>query len=68
VSDLKREKSFSKSNSQDSQVFDRQSYFKNIRNDFLTKIGLPPDTKPAQVIKILEIKKQLEIINNKKHN
>jgi hypothetical protein len=39
---------------------DRQGFFKQIRQDFLVKIGLPEDTKPGQVMKMLEIKKELD--------
>ncbi|MDR2301759.1 MAG: hypothetical protein LBF38_06945 [Deltaproteobacteria bacterium] len=53
-------------NDDNDHPFDRQDYFKNIRNDFLSKIGLPPDTKPAQVMKILEIKRELALIQNRK--
>ncbi|MDR2367954.1 MAG: hypothetical protein LBF58_07600 [Deltaproteobacteria bacterium] len=66
MSERKNKTPVPRSNGHDTEPLDRQEYFKNIRNDFLTRIGLPPDTKPAQVIKILEIKKELDRINNKK--
>jgi hypothetical protein len=40
--------------------FNREAYFKKVRNDFLNKLGLPTDTKPGQVVKLLEIQKELE--------
>ncbi|MDR0620910.1 MAG: hypothetical protein LBJ61_03420 [Deltaproteobacteria bacterium] len=68
MSESRIKKNVSKSNGQDCQPLDRQDFFKNIRNDFLCKIGLPPDTKPGQVMRILEIKKELDRINQlKKH-
>jgi hypothetical protein len=54
------------SKSKGEQPLDRQSYFRQIRNDFLTKLGLPEGTKPEQVVKIMEIKSALDKIKNKK--
>ncbi len=39
--------------------FDRQAYLKEIRQELLTKLGLPPNTKPEQVAKLLEIKEKM---------
>jgi hypothetical protein len=50
------------------EKLDRHDFFKQIRNDFLVKIGLPEGTKPGQVMKMLEIKKELEKIKIKKAN
>jgi hypothetical protein len=45
------------------EPFDRLEFLKNIRKEFLKKIGLPPDTKPDQVLKILELRQNLDNIN-----
>ncbi|MDR1486697.1 MAG: hypothetical protein LBT62_01690 [Deltaproteobacteria bacterium] len=50
------------------EKLDRKEFFKQIRNDVLTKIGLPQDTKPEQVLKILEIQSELEKIKIKKRH
>ncbi|MDR2946228.1 MAG: hypothetical protein LBV79_05730 [Candidatus Adiutrix sp.] len=39
---------------------DRQSYLKEIRQNLLTNLGLPQDTKPEQVLRLLEIKQTLK--------
>ena len=66
MSESTKKKSASQTGAQEAQPFDRQDFFKNLRNEFLCKIGLPPDTKPNQVVRILEIKKELDLINNRK--
>lgn len=37
-------------------AFDRQAYLKEIRQELLKKLGLPENTKPDQVLRLLEIK------------
>ena len=39
--------------------FDRQAYLKEIREGLLKKLGLPEDTRPENVAKLLEIKSGL---------
>ncbi|MDR2406498.1 MAG: hypothetical protein LBE13_00070 [Bacteroidales bacterium] len=46
--------------------FDRQAYFKQIREDVLKKLGLPEDTKPENVLNLLKLHDELDKINNKK--
>ena len=36
--------------------FDRQAYLKEIREGLLRKLGLPEDTRPENVTRLLEIK------------
>ncbi|MDR1297192.1 MAG: hypothetical protein LBO05_07435 [Deltaproteobacteria bacterium] len=50
------------------ESLNRQDYFRQLRNDFLNRLGLPEGTKPEQVVKILEIKKELDKINKKKYH
>ncbi|MDR1109898.1 MAG: hypothetical protein LBP92_04155 [Deltaproteobacteria bacterium] len=57
-----------KATGQETEPFDRQGFLKNLRNEFLNKIGLPENTKPGQVVQILEIKKELELIKARKNN
>jgi hypothetical protein len=66
MSESKNRKNLPITDDDNDHPFDRQDFFKNIRNDFLSKIGLPPDTKPSQVMKILEIKRELALIQNRK--
>ena len=40
-------------------AFDRQAYLKEIRQGLLKNLGLPPDTKPDQVVRLLEIKEKM---------
>lgn len=42
------------------EKFDRQAYLKEVRNKLLDNLGLPADTKPEQVTKLLEIKAYLK--------
>jgi hypothetical protein len=44
------------------ESFDRAGYFREIRDGFLSKLGLPPGTKPEQVLKMMEIKHELDKI------
>lgn len=45
---------------QPEETFDRQAYLKEVRNKLLQNLGLPEDTKPEQVAKLLEIKARLK--------
>jgi hypothetical protein len=47
------------------EAFDRETYFREIRDGFLNRLGLPSGTKPEQVLKIMEIKFELDKIKNK---
>lgn len=44
----------------DPDSFDRQAYFKEIRRELLKKMGLPEDTKPDQVMRLLTIKEKMK--------
>ncbi|MDR3204255.1 MAG: hypothetical protein LBV23_05885 [Deltaproteobacteria bacterium] len=46
--------------------FNREDFFKTIRNEFLNKMGLPADTKPGRVVNLLEIQKELERLKKPK--
>lgn len=41
-------------------AFDRQAYLKEIREGLLRKLGLPEDTRPENVARLLEIKNSLD--------
>jgi len=41
-------------------TFDRQAYLKEIRRNILKNLGLPEDTKPDQVMRLLEIKTRIK--------
>ncbi len=41
-------------------AFDRRAYLREIRAGLLRKLGLPEDTRPDQVMRLLEIKERLE--------
>ncbi|MDR0356137.1 MAG: hypothetical protein LBJ64_10460 [Deltaproteobacteria bacterium] len=56
----------SHSDEKSGESFDRQGYFREIRNDFLNKLGLPAGTKPEQVLRMMEIRKELDKIKNKR--
>ena len=43
--------------------FDRQAYLKEVRAELLRNLGLPEDTKPEQVMHLLEIKQRLKQLN-----
>ena len=45
---------------------DRENYLKEIRQDLLKKLGLPPNTKPNQVETLLKIKEALKKIEDQK--
>ena len=49
--------------SEPEEAFDRQAYLKEVRMEILRNLGLPEDTKPEQVSRLLEIK---SLINRKK--
>ena len=40
--------------------FDRVAYLRKIRGDLLKKMGLPENTKPEQVSRLLAIKERLK--------
>ena len=40
--------------------FDRQAYLKEVRMELLRNLGLPEDTRPEQVARLLEIKQNLD--------
>jgi len=42
------------------EQFDRQAYLKEIRQGLLKNLGLPEDTKPENVAKLLEIKRLMD--------
>ena len=44
-------------------AFDRQAYLKEVRQNILRNLGLPEDTKPEQVTRLLEIKEKLKTMN-----
>lgn len=43
----------------DEPPFDRQAYLREIRQNILRNLGLPEDTRPEQVARLLEIKQKL---------
>lgn len=43
--------------------FDRQAYLKEVRQNILRNLGLPEDTKPEQVTRLLEIRQKLKKMN-----
>ena len=43
--------------------FDRQAYLKEVRQNILRNLGLPEDTKPEQVARLLQIKEKLKKMN-----
>ena len=42
------------------EILDRQAYLRTIRREMLKNLGLPEDTKPEQVGRLLEIKARLD--------
>jgi hypothetical protein len=45
---------------------DRQAYFKQIRDGLMEKLGIPKDTKPERVLKMVQLQGELDRINRKK--
>lgn len=45
---------------QEEQPFDRQAYLKEVRTELLRNLGLPEDTRPEQVARLLEIKQAMD--------
>ncbi len=45
---------------QKSESFDRQGYLKKVRQELLKNLGLPPETKPENVARLLEIKTKMK--------
>lgn len=43
--------------------FDRQAYLKEVRQNILRNLGLPEDTKPEQVTRLLEIRQKMKKMN-----
>ncbi|UQZ90414.1 hypothetical protein C4J81_14850 [Deltaproteobacteria bacterium Smac51] len=50
----------------DEKPFDRQAYLKEVRQELLANLGLPKDTKPEQVARLIQIKSDMAKINDKK--
>ncbi|MDR1546353.1 MAG: hypothetical protein LBU12_06515 [Deltaproteobacteria bacterium] len=48
-------------------AFDRRSYLKDIRENLLVKIGLPPGAKPERIANLLKIQMELNKLNSSKH-
>lgn len=44
--------------------FDRQTYLKEVRAEILRNLGLPENTKPEQIMRLLEIKERLRRMMN----
>ena len=42
------------------EALDRQAYLRTVRQEMLKKLGLPEDTKPQRVGRLLEIKARLD--------
>ena len=42
------------------EALDRRAYLRAIRREMLKKLGLPEDTRPEQVGRLLEIKARLD--------
>lgn len=53
---------------QTDEPLDHLAYFKDLRNEFLVKLGLPKNTKPSQVKKMLELKLELDKIKKKQQH
>lgn len=47
------------------KAFDRRAYLKGIREELLVKLGLPKDTRPEQVARLIQIKSDMEKLKNK---
>ncbi len=45
---------------------DRVAYLRDVRRELLVKLGLPRDTKPEQVARLIQIKNNMDTIKNKK--
>ena len=50
------------------KILDRGNYLKEIRQDLLKKLGLPPNTRPQQVETLLKLKAALKEIEDQKKN
>jgi ribosome assembly protein YihI (activator of Der GTPase) len=49
------------------EKLDRIEFFKKIREDIIEKLGIPKDTRPENVLKVLELQEQMaKISRNKK--
>ncbi|MDR2461416.1 MAG: hypothetical protein LBE38_11685 [Deltaproteobacteria bacterium] len=59
-----------KYNENNEEKLDRKEFFKKIREDIIEKLDIPKNTKPENVLKVLQIQEQMEIIkrNNKKNH
>ena len=44
----------------DPEVLDRQAYLRAVRQEMLKNLGLPENTKPEQVGRLLEIKAHMD--------
>lgn len=44
-------------------AFDRQEYLKEVRRNILKNLGLPEDTRPDQVMRLLEIQEARRLKN-----
>lgn len=49
----------------DGESLDRVAYLKKIRQELLVKLGLPKDTRPEQVSRLIEIKNTMDAIKKK---
>ncbi len=45
--------------------FDRVAYLKEVRQELLVKLGLPKDTRPEQVARLIRIRSDMDKIKNK---
>jgi hypothetical protein len=45
---------------QSPEALDRQAYLRSVRQEMLKNLGLPEDTKPEQVSRLLAIKAHLD--------
>jgi hypothetical protein len=48
------------------EALDRQAYFREIRAEMLKKLGLPSDTKPENVLGLLQLQHEMDKINSKR--
>lgn len=51
-------------NDKNNPPFDRQNYLREIRRSLLKNLGLPEDTKPDQVMRLLQIKELMKKNDN----
>ncbi|MDR2352181.1 MAG: hypothetical protein LBF22_03305 [Deltaproteobacteria bacterium] len=47
-------------------AFDRSTFFKEVREDCLVKLGLPKNTRPDRVLQLLELQGKLDKIKKDK--